>query len=525
MNRFRLISVWALLLVIATCAWARAVEKPALWVYYPVNLLPNENVDQLEKLWRRAAAAGYTKVLLADSKFARLPDMPRQYFRNCDRVKRLAAELHMEIVPAEFDIGYSNNLLSRDPNLAEGLPVKDTLFVVHGGAARCISDPPVALEKIRFKDDVVQIDSGTATVRDNKENARFVFTLNIPPFRCYHVSVEIKTQGYTGEPQITPLGGGRTLNYQSIKVQPTQDWTRYDVVFDSLDNTQVLLYFGVWGQASGTLQWKDWRIEEVGLLNVLRRPGAPCIVKAPNARKYEEGKDYQRIEDSHLGNVPYAGEYQAWHEPPVIKASLPEGTKLRVSWYYPPIIYDEQVAACISDPKTMELLTDQSRGMKQLWGAAGYMMSHDEFRCCNWDDSCQRRRQTPGEMLAENLRACTKLVTPQQAYVWSDMFDPYHNAVKGPYYLVNGPWSGSWEGLDKDVVVMNWNYGKRDESLKFFADRGNKQVIAGFYDGPMSDWKNWLASAAKVPGIVGYMYTTWRHDYGQLEEFARLSRQ
>ena len=86
-------------------------------------------------------------------------------------------------------------------------------------------------------------------------------------------------------------------------------------------------------------------------------------------------------------------------------------------------------------------------------------------------------------MLAENVRACSDLLKPATAYVWNDMFDPFHNAVKGPYYLVNGPWTGSWEGLDKDVVIVNWNYGKRDESLKFFADRGHRQLIAGYYDG------------------------------------------
>ena len=71
---------------------------------------------------------------------------------------------------------------------------------------------------------------------------------------------------------------------------------------------------------------------------------------------------------------------------------------------------------------------------------------------------CQPMRETTGR--------------PGRAAVWNDMFDPFHNAVKGPYYLVNGPWSGSWEGLSKDVLVMNWNHGKRDQSLKFFADRG-----------------------------------------------------
>jgi len=508
-----------------SCALVRADERPALWLYYPTNLLPKDNVDRLEQLWRRAAADGYTKVLLADSKFSRLRELPRDYFDNCVRVKQIARELHIEIVPAEFPIGYSNDVLSQDPNLAEGLPVKDTPFVVHGGEARCQPDVRVELNKLAFKDDVVRVEAGVATVRDNPENARLVYKLMVPEFRGYHVSVQIQTRNYTGDPQIVPLAGGRTLNYQSIHVKRTQDWLRYDIVFDSLDNNEVLLYFGDWGAAKGTLQWKDWRIEEVGLLNVLRRSGTPCVVKAEDGKQYVEQKDYQRIEDPRMGNVPYAGEYEAWHDPPPIKTNLPEGTRLRVSWYYPPIVYDGQVAGCISDPKFKDLLADQSRRMKQLWGANGYMMSFDEFRCCNWDQSCQERRETPGQMLAESLRECTRLVGPQQAYVWNDMFDPYHNAVKGPYYLVNGAWLGSWEGLDQHVIVMNWNYGKRDQSLKIFADRGNRQVICGYYDNDLSQWKDWLRSAARVKGVVGYMYTTWQNNYDHLEEFAKLSRQ
>lgn len=502
----------------------RGQDQPALWFYHPTNLLPPQNVDKLETLWRRAAAAGYSHVLLSDSKFSRLSEMPREYLRNCDRVKQLARELKLQIVPAEFGIGYSNDLLSLDPNLAEGLPVENTLFVVHNGEARCEPDPRVELGKPDWKDEVVRIDSGVATIQNNKENARFVYKLNVPRFRCYHVSVQIRTQNYTGQPQINPLGGERTLNYQNLGIKPTQDWTRYDVVFDSLDSNQVSLYFGVWGGATGTLQWKDWRIEEIGLVNVLRREGAPCTVRGEDGKTYQEGKDYQRIEDPHLGNVPYSGGYESWHEPPTIKTGLPEGSRLRVSWYYPPVIYGEQVAACISDPKTVRLLADQSRRMKQLWGAPGYMMSHDEFRCFNWDDSCRQRKLTPGQMLAENLRECTKLVRPQQAYVWNDMFDPYHNAVAGPYYLVNGPWTGSWNGLDRDVIVMNWNYGKRDQSLKFFADRGNRQILCGFYDEDLSHWSNWIASGARVKGIVGYMYTTWRNDYSKLEQFAQMAR-
>lgn len=97
---------------------------PELWLYYSTNLIRAENVDRLEKVWRRAAAAGYSRVLLSDSKFARLDKQPPEYFRNVARVRKIAGDLHLQLVPAVFSVGYSNDLLSNDPNLAEGLPVK-----------------------------------------------------------------------------------------------------------------------------------------------------------------------------------------------------------------------------------------------------------------------------------------------------------------------------------------------------------------------------------------------------------------
>ena len=43
------------------------------------------------------------------------------------------------------------------------------------------------------------------------------------------------------------------------------------------------------------------RVEEVGLLNVLRRPGTPIIVRSDSGSTvYEEGRDYERIADSQL---------------------------------------------------------------------------------------------------------------------------------------------------------------------------------------------------------------------------------
>ncbi|MDB5302009.1 MAG: hypothetical protein JWO87_3672, partial [Phycisphaerales bacterium] len=209
---------------------AGAQEKPALWLYYPTNLLVDTNIDQLEKIWKRAAAVGYSHVLLADSKFSRLDDLPKEYFKNCQRVKQIAAELKMQIVPAVFPIGYSNDLLNRDPNLVEGIPVKDSLFVVKGGEANVVADPPVAFGKVSFKDDSVAIENGIATVREGKGPARMVFKMKVSPFRCYHVSVKIKTQDFKAQPEIKAMAeGDASMQWQNLGVKPTQDWTRHDV--------------------------------------------------------------------------------------------------------------------------------------------------------------------------------------------------------------------------------------------------------------------------------------------------------
>ncbi len=72
----------ALLLLGAGAARARALEK---WFHFAQNLLVDENVARTEVLFQRAAAAGYTRVLLSDSKFARLGQMDQHEWMNAAR--------------------------------------------------------------------------------------------------------------------------------------------------------------------------------------------------------------------------------------------------------------------------------------------------------------------------------------------------------------------------------------------------------------------------------------------------------
>src|SRR6267143_2040632 len=214
MLKFRFSTTLLLALLLdAQAICAAPVER---WVYCSQNLWVDKNIEQLEALFQRASRAGYTHVLLADSKFSKLGDMDARYFRNIERVKKAAANAHLEIVPALFGIGYSNDLLWHDPNLIEALPVREALLVVKKGEAQLQPDPPVALKGGDFsdltqwswKDAEVQPDQGAALIRDPKgKSARIVQKLKLQPFRQYHISVRIKSQEFRGTPEVKILAG------------------------------------------------------------------------------------------------------------------------------------------------------------------------------------------------------------------------------------------------------------------------------------------------------------------------------
>lgn len=115
------------------------------WIYLPANFQVDAKADEVAGLITRAGKAGYTHALVADSKFSRLATVMPNYEPNVAKVKAAAKEAKIEIVPALFPVGYSNDALFHDPNLAEGLPVRGAKFVVKGGSAEIVADPPVSL--------------------------------------------------------------------------------------------------------------------------------------------------------------------------------------------------------------------------------------------------------------------------------------------------------------------------------------------------------------------------------------------
>jgi hypothetical protein len=543
--------IFSLLLLTAGAVGAAEPRYADRWVYCQHNLLVDKNVDDAIRILERAAKAGYTGLVLADYKFNILDRMPDRYVKNVERLKKAAAEHKIELIPCVFPIGYSDGILVHDPNLAEGVPVKDAPFVARGKELVPAGEPVKFangdFEQARgdkFAGFNFQDEPGKATFADTEVrhggktslrmhdaagNCRVNQKVKVRPWTCYRYSCWVKTRDLKrAEFKLLGIGAsGRNLTFHEGRLKPDQDWSQIEVVFNSLGETDVALYVGVWGGFKGTIWVDDLALEELSLVNVLRRDGSPLTVTGTDGKTvYAEGKDFEPVKDETMLKNAGTGRWEFGHKGPTIRLAagsrIKDGDKVRVSWYHPVLVHGEQVACSLLAPKVFELLNDQARRVNDLFHPKTFFMSHDEIRVAGWDETATKSGLTPGGQLAENARRCVKIlrdVSPAaRVVVWSDMFDPNHNAVDN-YYLVNGSWKGSWEGLPKDVVIANWNGGKAAASLKFFADRGHPQVIAGYYDGDLSNFRKWDTAAKGVPGVRGFMYTTWAHNFGLLEQY------
>jgi hypothetical protein len=94
-------------------------------------------------------------------------------------------------------------------------------------------------------------------------------------------------------------------------------------------------------------------------------------------------------------------------------------------------------------------------------------------------------------------------------------------------------WWGSWEGLTPDIGILNWNGGDapktRQASLRFFAERGHRQILCGYYDVPHDkvapDITRWLQNAQSVKaGVDGVIYCTFANNWQETGTFIQAAR-
>lgn len=565
--RFALASL--LVCFMSATAWKALAEEPAakppekfhLWLYWHTGLIADENVAKTLEMIQRMKKAGYTGLALLDNKLQRLSEQTPKYLENLKKVRAACTEAGMDLIATCLPLGYANDIMIANPNLAAAVSVVNAPFTIKDG--KIVPDDPTSLVNGDFTDQKDNVPSGwgvdspgkglyvdteakyngkpSVRMEDIEKNGQYSHMrawqdVKVQPFRSYHLSVAVKTQDYKGrDNRLMGLSHsarheGRVLNLPEFpEVKPTQDWVVYHKIINTMEYEKITVYLGSWDGRTGKIWFANAKMEPLGLTNLVRRPGAPFKATSTDGKTvYAEGKDLPEMKDPGLGASPYKGGYQ-WHASPLLAlpegSSLKNGDKLLLSYYHTDVMcYGDQVPICMSEPETDVAIEKIVQVIAANFQPDYWFLEHDEIRMGGWCKADEGK--TCGQILGENIGKCHAMIRKAQpnakgVFVWSDMFDPFHNAgIKNEYFAVCkgiNPWDKSWEGLPKEMGLINWNAAKPD-SVKFFSGRGHPQIISGC-DGAAA--AKILKDSADLKGVAGAIYVTWGADFSQnVERFA-----
>jgi hypothetical protein len=437
-------------------------EPMELWYWHHSYLVTAEALAKSKLLVDRAASAGYTGVALWDSSLTFL-DQPGWDTSYLQQFIAYAQSKGLAVMPAILPYGHSDDILKGNPNWAEGQRVIGVRFRRKGAALRHIPGPVVSIENDRYL---------------------------VEPWHQYRVTFLPNASGSVGALDADDPQEARLVD----EAHPGA----HEFTFNSGSSSKI----HVFGPTPFTL-------EEVARVGLVQRDGAPLKVY-DEKRVFHQGVDFDasfRIPES---------------------SGILDGQEISMDYYAIVPVYGEGRGVCLTDPDVQRWAARNAAKVSSLLPASSPLfLQHDEMRHMNSCASCQRMHMAPGQLLAWSLHGLIASLPHRPLYIWSDMFDPWHNA-RSHFYYVEGDLRGSWEGLPASVTVMNWNAPRRRASLAWFANRGNAQVIAGYYDPPDRDGssaaRTELFEANGVRGVRGLMYTTWRDDYSQLENYARSAR-
>ena len=155
-----------------------------------------------------------------------------------------------------------------------------------------------------------------------------------------------------------------------------------------------------------------------------------------------------------------------------------------------------------------------------------YFLGMDEVRAGGNCKACADRNlslaQILGDCVTKQFELLKSVQPGAEIFIWSDMFDPNHNAGKR-HYLVEGDFNNSWEYIPKELVVVCWNYSIRNKSLRHFSKNGFPVMAAAYYDADdLENPMGWLNSLEKIKNVKGIIYTSWQNKYELLAPFGKL---
>jgi Carbohydrate binding domain len=238
-----------------------------VWIF-GWNLEKDDDLPQITKILQSAGAHQLNGAVVSFG-FDTLTKKSPDYFRRLDAISKTCDQNHLDLIPALFSVGYASGVLSFNPNLAEGIPVTDAPFIVHGNQATLAPTDSTLLKNgdfeqfddntfknfdfhdqpglVTFADTQIR-HSGRASLRLQNFTAnpyghgRVMQTISVKPHRSYRLTLWAKSENLAPADafQIAVYTqADREIAPRKLHLPLTTDWRKLTLLFNSLDNDKL----------------------------------------------------------------------------------------------------------------------------------------------------------------------------------------------------------------------------------------------------------------------------------------------
>ena len=170
---------------------------------------------------------------------------------------------------------------------------------------------------------------------------------------------------------------------------------------------------------------------------------------------------------------------------------------------------------------------DGAKAVQSLLKPKKWFLCFDELAVANTCAACRSRNLDMAHLIGDCLRRQREIVrkvNPEaKCYVWGDMLDPNHNGHDG-FVFTRGSYDGIAKCIPQDLIVCPWWGEKAAIQTEYWKSNGFRIIAGAYYDEKSHKCdRAWKQAAIDNPGtFTGFLYASWKHDFSELEEFARL---
>lgn len=325
-----------------------------------------------------------------------------------------------------------------------------------------------------------------------------------------------RTSNFSGKIRLLVLGDDPVNNHfvnGRNSVPSTTGWTEFVGDFSTCNVDTASLWIGPEEYSSGTLWIDDISIENVGPLNMLRRPDTPVrVYKQPGQILMTENVDYFISETSPNSYTNYIASPRFTR---ISGGALSAGSQVTVDWSTALLFQGGRETVCWSMLEPLAHYQRQIRALDSTLAPDGIKIHINEVTLAGYDQNCLSRGMTPGQLVGSHVNQLYQIVQGRRPGMPVRSYgDPFDVWVKDNrcHPVTTSPWTiGALQQTSPllEMMVMTDYSMNMDSSFRYFNNNGHSAVLAYVGDNPFRKAVDGAAAARRAANCTGFSIYSW----------------